>query len=72
LPHAEIVTITGKSYRLRNQASNGNASDGSAEAVDESKPAVSPAGSNKPLDITKRSKNKPNADTGGDAAACQS
>lgn len=71
LHHAEIVSITGKSYRLRNQAGNGDAKDG-AEPADESKPAISPAGSNMPSAVTKRSKNRPNADTGGDAAACQS
>ena len=71
LHHAEIVTITGKSYRLRNQAANGDAKDGSTEPADESKPAISPAGSNTPSGIKKQSKNKPNADTGGDDAACQ-
>src|SRR5579862_9245373 len=45
LHHAEIVSITGKSYRLRNQAANGDAKDDSAEPAGESKPAISPAGS---------------------------
>jgi DNA replication protein DnaC len=71
LHHAEIVSITGKSYRLRNQAGNGDAKDG-PEPADEPKPAISPAGSNTPSGVTKRSKNKPNPDNGGDAAACQS
>jgi DNA replication protein DnaC len=68
LHHAEIVSITGKSYRLRNQAANGDAADGAAEPADKPKPAISPAGSG----VTKRSKTKPNADTGDVAAACQS
>jgi DNA replication protein DnaC len=38
LHHAEIVTITGKSYRLRNQATKGKESGG------ESKPAIAPPG----------------------------
>jgi DNA replication protein DnaC len=67
LHHAEIVSITGKSYRLRNQAASGDTHD-AAEAEGESKPAISPAGSG----VTKRSKNKANADIGSDAAACQS
>ncbi|MGA2258824.1 MAG: IS21-like element helper ATPase IstB [Thermoguttaceae bacterium] len=72
LHHAEIVSITGKSYRLRNQAASGDATNGSAEPEGEPKPAIPPAGSNTPSGITKRPKNKPNADTGGDAATCQS
>jgi DNA replication protein DnaC len=39
LHHAEIVQITGKSYRLRNQTAKGK------EAVEESKPAHAPTGS---------------------------
>ena len=38
----------------------------------QSDPAISPAGSNTPSGIKKQSKNKPNGDTGGDAATCQS
>jgi DNA replication protein DnaC len=68
LHHAEIVTITGKSYRLRNAAAN----DGAAEREGEPKPAISPAGSNTPSGATKRSKNKPAADIPSDAATCQS
>ena len=42
LHHAEIIKISGKSYRLRNQNQNGQA----AEAVAaESKPAKAPTGS---------------------------
>jgi len=50
LHHAEIVSITGKSYRLRNQAANSDSpSDGdAAENADESKPAIPPPGSKKP------------------------
>ena len=72
LHHAEIVSITGKSYRLRNQAANGNAPDESSKPEDDSKPAIPPAGSNAPSGVTKRSKNKPNADNGPDSGACQS
>jgi DNA replication protein DnaC len=72
LHHAEIVSITGKSYRLRNQAGNGDAADEAAATASESKPAISPAGSGTPSGATKRSKAKPNADTGDIAAACQS
>jgi DNA replication protein DnaC len=72
LHHAEIVTITGKSYRLRNQSSNGTAADGSSEPDNGSKPAIPPAGSEVPPAAPKRSKNKPNGDTAPDAGACQS
>lgn len=72
LHHAEIVSITGKSYRLRNQGANGSASGDSAEPQDESKPAIPPAGSTTPPTAPKRSKNKPNTDNGPEAGACQS
>ncbi len=72
LHHVEIISITGKSYRLRNQATNGTASGGPAEAGDESKPAIPPTGSVTPPGPTKRSKNKPAADNDGTAPACQS
>ena len=72
LHHAEIVSITGKSYRLRNQASNGGPKGDSPEVGDESKPAIPPAGSDTPSEAKKRSKNKPNVDNGPDAGACQS
>jgi DNA replication protein DnaC len=39
LHHAEIVSITGKSYRLRNQATKAK------EAAEDSKPAIAPSGS---------------------------
>jgi DNA replication protein DnaC len=68
LHHAEIVSITGKSYRLRNQAANGD----SAEPAGESKPAISPAGSGASSSVTKRSKNKPATDIASDVTACQS
>ena len=55
LHHAEIVQITGKSYRLRNQAAKGregsdeakpaNAATGSEHARSNSKPANAPTGS---------------------------
>jgi DNA replication protein DnaC len=72
LHHAEIVSITGRSYRLRNQAANGDAKDGSAETDNESKPAIPPAGSSTPSDGIKRSKKRRDADTGSDTGACQS
>lgn len=72
LHHAEIVSITGKSYRLRNQAANGDAKADSAEPASEPKPAISPAGSGTPAGATKRSKTKPNTDISDVAAACQS
>jgi DNA replication protein DnaC len=40
LHHAEIITLTGRSYRLRNQARAGN-----GQGADESKPAKAPPGS---------------------------
>ncbi len=50
LHHAEIVSITGKSYRLRNPAGNGDspANSDAADNTDESKPAIPPTGSKKP------------------------
>jgi len=72
LHHAEIVSITGKSYRLRNQAADGGASGGTLETESESKPAISPAGSSTPPGAAKRSKSKPSVDNGPDAGACQS
>jgi DNA replication protein DnaC len=72
LHHAEIVSITGKSYRLRKQAANGDGKDDSDAPAEESKPAISPAGSNMPSGVNKRSKNKPNPEAGGDPATCQS
>lgn len=58
LHHAEIVSITGKSYRLRNRAAgetNNDETDG--EQPDQSKPAIPPPGSkgskrNRPADDT--------------------
>jgi DNA replication protein DnaC len=72
LHHAEIVSITGKSYRLRNQAATGDAKNGTAEPGETSKPAISPAGSNAPSIVNRRSKNKIDPDASDDAAACHS
>jgi DNA replication protein DnaC len=59
LHHAEIVRISGKSYRLR------QAGRSVADAVEESKPANAPTGS-----ASKRSRSKPaNAPTGSENAA---
>jgi hypothetical protein len=46
LHHAEIVQITGKSYRLRNQAAKGK------EPVEEPKPANAPLGSGEEKSMT--------------------
>jgi DNA replication protein DnaC len=72
LHHAEIISITGKSYRLRNQAANSNAAEAPSEPQDGPKPAIPPAGSNVPSGVTKRSQTKPKADNGPDTRACQS
>jgi hypothetical protein len=72
LHHAEIVSITGRSYRLRNKGADGDASDGSPEPGNGSKPALPPTGSDTPPAALKRSKNKPVTDNGPDAGACQS
>jgi DNA replication protein DnaC len=74
LHHAEIVSITGKSYRLRNRAANGNAQDESdpAEAGAESKPAIPPTGSGSASGAAKRPKGKPADDNKTPDGACQS
>jgi DNA replication protein DnaC len=58
LHHAEIVTITGKSYRLRNQATKGQesapATGSEIPDADASKPVIAPTGSTRP-----RSRSKP-------------
>jgi DNA replication protein DnaC len=72
LHHAEIVSITGKSYRLRNKASGEPAPDASCEPPPESKPAISPAGSATPATGPKRSKTKPATDAENQAGPCQS
>ena len=72
LHHAEIVSITGKSYRLRNTATNGNMSDDSMASDGDSKPAISPPGASTPNAAPKRSKNKSQPDSNPNADACQS
>jgi hypothetical protein len=69
LHHAEIVSITGKSYRLRNQNANGGSG---GEPARDSKPAISPAGAAAPTADPKRSKNKPTAGEEDASSACQS
>ena len=54
LHHAELVSLTGKSYRLRNRAAgathdSADSADSADESTPESKPAIPPADSNKPL-----------------------
>ncbi len=61
LHHAEIVTLAGKSYRLRNRAAvtekiHASAADSAREPTDPP-PAISPAGS-EPHSNTNRSKNR--------------
>jgi DNA replication protein DnaC len=70
LHHAEIVSITGKSYRLRNPAGNGDSpTDADApDREDESKPAIPPAGSKKP----KRTPKDDEPDGNTPLPACQS
>jgi len=72
LHHAEIVSITGKSYRLRNQAAKGDAKDSAAELDAETKPAISPAGSETTSAVNRRSKPKTSADQGAATTPCQS
>jgi DNA replication protein DnaC len=74
LHHAEIVSITGKSYRLRNQATkDGTPSNGEGtKANDQPKPAIPPAGSTTPPGTAKRSKTKPAPDQATPPGACQS
>jgi hypothetical protein len=69
LHHAEIVSITGKSYRLRNQNANGGSG---GEPARDPKPAIPPAGSATPTADPKRSKNKPTAGEEDAPSACQS
>jgi DNA replication protein DnaC len=68
LHHAEIVTITGKSYRLRNQATKGQepaeptSSEPDNTDAEDSKPAKAPTGSGRPRPGSKPAK----APTGSD------
>src|SRR5215469_9359767 len=62
LHHAEIVQITGKSYRLRNQSTKAK------DAAEDSKPAIAPPGSER-----SRSGSKPaNAPLGSEEATADS
>ena len=80
LHHAEIVTITGKSYRLRNQAGHGSSAgdSGAGAPGDGSKLAHHPADRVPPAapktlpGTAKRPENKPAADSNSAAGACQS
>jgi DNA replication protein DnaC len=68
LHHAEIVTITGKSYRLRNQATKGQEpaetprSDSDHAEPDDSKPAKAPLGSTRLRPGSKPAKAPPGSD----------
>jgi DNA replication protein DnaC len=70
LHHAEIVSITGKSYRLRNESANDDspANGGPTDGADPSKPAIPPAGSKKP----KRAKRDDEPDEETPPSSCQS
>jgi DNA replication protein DnaC len=70
LHHAEIVSITGKSYRLRNQ--NGHTGPDTGDSTSEPKPAIPPTGSDAGPQVSKRPKNKPNAGDENASPACQS
>lgn len=72
LHHAEIISITGKSYRLRNPGANGSAAADSPRSEIEPKPAIPPAGSDISPAASKRPKNKPDPDNNSDTGACQS
>jgi len=56
LHHAEIITITGRSYRLRNQA---EPKPETPEAPTNSKPASAPSGSGGEPTTSKPAKSKP-------------
>jgi DNA replication protein DnaC len=66
LHHAEIVSITGRSYRLRNQTGPVTPPDTPLPPDDESKPAISPPGSKKP----KRDKKDDDPGSAGASAPC--
>lgn len=73
LHHAEIVTITGKSYRLRNQATKGQESGAPSSGepdnvVSDPKPAIAPTGSGRPRSGSKPAK----APTGSSDAQTES
>ncbi len=68
LHHAEIVSITGQSYRLRNQTGPVTPPDTPPPPDDESKPAISPPGSKKP----KRDKKDDDPGSAGASAPCNS
>jgi hypothetical protein len=63
LHHAEIIAITGRSYRLRNQARSETTTEDPAESQN-SKPAIPPAGSN--------ANGKRKKATAADSETCQS
>jgi DNA replication protein DnaC len=68
LHHAEIIAITGRSYRLRNQAANGSNGDEPAKPKDPNA-AIPPTGS---AAGRKRKKAPPIRHTQSDADSCQS
>lgn len=69
LHHAEIISITGKSYRLRNQAA-GDAAPPALES--DSKPAISPPGSQPASGVVKPPKSKPHGESSPGTPPCQS
>lgn len=72
LHHAEIIAITGKSYRLRNQAANDTAPDTPPVPGNDSKPAISPPGSQPSPGVVKPPKTKPKAENPPSTDSCQS
>jgi hypothetical protein len=69
LHHAEIIAITGRSYRLRNQARSDTAAEDSSEPQD-SKPADHPSGGARPAGSPAGNRRKKAATTS--AETCQS
>jgi len=66
LHHAEIIKITGKSYRLRNQSPK--LSDGSAEGPEDPKAAKAPTGSEEAAISSKAAKAPPGSDNASDSS----
>jgi hypothetical protein len=64
LHHAEIIKITGKSYRLRNQSPK--VPEETAEGRGDPKAAKAPTGSAEMLDSSKAAKAPPGSDGGSD------
>jgi len=69
LHHAQIVSLSGKSYRLRHRAlDNNRLADDAEKPSDQSNPAISPTGSKK----AKRGKKQNESEGGNASAPCES